>query len=280
MSLVIVPSQFALGAEVSGLNLARRLSRSDIYFVKKSVRKHLVLLFRNQLLTTEQFQDFAQCLGKLIPPGPNPYGRTIYPEFPLLNRISNLADEKGQRLGNLGSGELTWHTDMTYTEEPPRYIALYALEIPATGAGDTSFASMTRAYKTLPSSVRKMISNRQIVHDSAHNSAGELRRGYVEPSDPRHSPGPRRPIIYRESRNQPAALLLGRRPHAYVVGLDPAESDALLEVLWAHATEPSNTWTHSWKPGDLLLWRNLMTIHRREAFPATERRNLLRAQIA
>jgi taurine dioxygenase len=75
------------------------------------------------------------------------------------------------------------------------------------------------------------------------------------------------------------ALFLGRRPHAYVLGLEPEESDDLLDRLWAHATQPKYTWAHQWRPGDLLMWQNLWILHRRDGFEETARRILHRTQI-
>lgn len=83
-----------------------------------------------------------------------------------------------------------------------------------------------------------------------------------------------------DPRDGRRALFLGRRPRSYVVGLEVAESEALLDALWAHATQARFTMRHAWRIGDLLMWDNLAVLHRRDAFDPGARRRLHRAQIA
>jgi len=106
-----------------------------------------------------------------------------------------------------------------------------------------------------------------------------LRRGYVEVADVRVTPGARHPLVRTEPRTGRRALFLGRRPHAYVVGMEVAESDALLDALWAHAAEPRFAMRHRWRAGDVLMWLNLCVLHRRDAFDPDVRRVMHRTQI-
>jgi taurine dioxygenase len=184
----------------------------------------------------------------------------------------------GRPAGNLGAGEAVWHADMTYVEKPPKAAILYALEIPPSG-GNTYFANMRAAYEALPDSLKGRIQGRLAIHDAAHNSAGILRRGYREVTDVRETPGARHPLVMTDPTTGRKALFLGRRPHAYVVGLTVEESDALLDALWAHAENPAFAWGHQWRAGDLLMWRNLWVLHRRDAFDSNARRVLHRSQI-
>ena len=215
---------------------------------------------------------------ELDPPGPNPNGITFLPVFPEINVISNLKDEQNRPIGNLGAGEAVWHADMTYIDTPPKAAILYALEIPV-GQGDTHFANMVAAYEDLPDDLKQAVEGRKAIHDAAHNSAGMLRKGYEEVSDPRQTPGAHHPLVRHDPKTGRRALFLGRRPHAYVLGLEPAESDDLLDRLWEHATQPKYAWAHKWRPGDLLMWQNLWVLHRRDGFDETARRILLRTQI-
>jgi taurine dioxygenase len=276
--LEVVPSGGALGAEVRGLDLARPLKPLALASIEAAFERHLVLLFRGQRLTDPELIAFSRNFGALDLPGPNPYGTTFLPEFPELNVISNVKDAAGRPLGNLGDGEAVWHADMTYREIPPKAAILYALEVPE-GQGDTWFASMVAAAAALPDALRHRIAGRVAIHDEAHNSAGMLRKGYAESADPRLTPGPRHPLLRRDPASGREALFLGRRPHAYVPGLGLADSEALLDALWAHATLARFTWRQRWRPGDLVMWQNLWVLHRRDAFDPAARRLLHRAQI-
>ena len=220
---------------------------------------------------------FSSYFGELDPPGPNPYGVTFLPEFPEINVISNVKDEVGVPIGNLGDGEAVWHADMTYIDNPPEAGILYALEVPV-GQGDTYFANMVAAYNDLPSDLRVAIEGKTLIHDAAHNSAGMLRKGYEEITDVKLTPGARHPLAYEDQHGR-VSLFLGRRPHAYIVGMEESDSDSLLDALWAHATRPKYSWHNEWQKGDLVMWQNRMVMHRRDAFDPSTRRVMHRTQL-
>ena len=237
-----------------------------------------MIVFRDQTLSDPNLIAFSQLFGALDPPGPNPYGTAFLPEFPELNVISNVKDANGKPIGNLGAGEAVWHADMTYVDRPPKAAVLYALEIPE-GQGDTHFANMIAAYETLPDALKEQTDGRRAIHDAAHNSAGMLRKGYEEVTDVRDTAGARHPLVHVEPETGRRALFLGRRPHAYVLGLEVKESDALLDRLWAHATQERFAWSHQWRVGDLLMWQNRWVLHRRDGFDPEARRILHRTQV-
>jgi taurine dioxygenase len=137
----------------------------------------------------------------------------------------------------LGAYESIWHTDMSYNPEPP---SASALEVPPAG-GDTGFANMYLAYETLPPELRRQVEGRKCRHDSSYNSAGELRRGFKEVTDPREAPGAEHPIVRTHPVTGRKALFLGRRRNAYIPGLALEESERLLDALWAHATQDAFT---------------------------------------
>ncbi|MDX1432379.1 MAG: TauD/TfdA family dioxygenase, partial [Gammaproteobacteria bacterium] len=89
----------------------------------------------------------------------------------------------------------------------------------------------------------------------------------------------RHPLVRTDAETGRRALFLGRRPGSYVLGLAVDESEALLDELWAHATDARFTMRHSWRVGDLLMWNNLCVLHRRDAFDERSRRRMHRAQI-
>ncbi len=266
-----------LGAFVHGLDAAKPLGPELGEALTAAWRKHLVLIARDQSLSDRQLIDFSRNFGELDPPGPNPYGGPFLADYPEINVISNVV-EGGRPIGNLGDGEAVWHADMTYVDLPPKGAVLYALEVPSAG-GDTYFADMFAAYEALPAEMKSRIAGLTAVHDAAHNSAGLLRKGYEEVTDVRKTPGARHPLVRTDPATGRKCLFLGRRPHAYIVGLEVAESDALLDALWAHVADPRFAMAHQWRKGDLLMWLNLSVLHRRDAFDPAARRILHRTQI-
>jgi taurine dioxygenase len=177
----------------------------------------------------------------------------------------------------LRDAEVVWHSDNSYREMPLSFSALYSLEVPPSG-GDTGFANMYRAYETLDAGLRRRVEKLTIKHDMTYNSAGDLREGFRPVSDVRDAPGPRHPIVRTHPETGYNALYLGRRPNAYIDGLDVQESEAILDALWAHATRPELTWHHQWRAGDILMWDNRCVMHHRDPFDAGSRRVMHRIQ--
>ena len=267
----------ALGAEIGGVDLSRPLAPELFAEMRKAWLEHLVIRIRGQKLTDPQVLEFSRNFGELDPPGPNPLGRPFLPDHPEMNVISNIK-ENGVPIGGLGDGEAIWHADMTYIERPPMAAILYAIEIPPAG-GDTYWANMYTAYETLPAELKKKIEGREAVHDATYNSAGVMRKGFREVTDPRNAPGACHPLVRTHPETGRPCLFLGRRRNSYVVGLELEESERLLDELWRHATQPQFTFRQEWRVGDVLVWDNRCTLHRRDPFDPRARRLLHRTQI-
>jgi taurine dioxygenase len=266
-----------LGAKVSGIDVSKALTPNDVDAIKGAWQSRLVVVFHGQNLSDPQLLAFSKYFGELDPPGPNPYGEPFNKEFPEINVISNVV-ENGKPIGNLGDGEAVWHADMTYIDVPPKAGILHALEVPPKG-GNTYFADMFTACETLPAELKKAVEGKIAVHDASRNSAGLLRKGYKEVTDVRETVGARHPLVRADLQTGRKALFLGRRPSSYVIGLEVAESEALLDALWAHATQPRFAMCHEWRVGDLLMWNNLSVLHRRDSFDPNSRRVMHRTQI-
>lgn len=277
MTIRVTKLADALGAEVAGLDIAKGVGDEAFQVVRRAWLEHLVLRFRGQSLDDPRLLAFSRRFGELDPPGPNPYGRPYLPDHPEMNVISNIR-EGGVPIGGLGDGEAVWHADMTYVEKPPMGAMLYALEVPPTG-GDTFWANLYSAYETLPGGLKAAIEGRRAVHDATYNSAGERRKGYAEVTDPRRAPGARHPLVRVHPETGRKCLFLGRRRNSYIEGLDVEESEALLDRLWTHATQERFTFRQQWKAGDLVLWDNRCTLHRRDPFDPRSRRLMHRTQI-
>ena len=277
MAISIRNLDAALGAEVRGIDLSKALAQCEVDAIEDAWRRRLVIVIKGQRLTDPQLLAFSGRFGELDPPGPNPYGEPLNKEFPEINVISNVI-ENGKPIGNLGAGEAVWHADMTYIDVPPKAAILYALEVPP-GQGNTYFADMFAAYEALPEALKRAAQGKVAIHDASRNSAGMLRKGFKEVTDVRQTVGARHPLVRTDPQTGRKALFLGRRPNAYVVGLDVAESDALLDALWAHVAEPRFAFCHEWEVGDLLMWNNLSVLHRRDEFDPNSRRVMHRTQI-
>ncbi|HMG58643.1 MAG TPA: TauD/TfdA family dioxygenase, partial [Burkholderiales bacterium] len=203
-------------------------------------------------------------------------GRRSPPGYPDIYVISNVRDEAGEPIGALGDGEAAWHTDMSYLARPPDASMLYSLEIPAAG-GDTWFCGMKAALAAMPRELVARIKDLDIKHDGTYDSGGNLRKGLTATRDPRTSTGTPHPIVIRHPESGERGLYLGRRLNAYVVGLAIEESERLLDRIWSFVE--TAVYRHRWALGDLVLWDNRTTMHRRDAFDPKARRVMHRTQI-
>jgi taurine dioxygenase len=138
---------------------------------------------------------------------------------------------------------------------------------------------MYAAYDSLPADLKRAIAPLQCRHDSSRNSAGELRKGFKDFTDPRVAPGAVHPLIRTHPATRRNALYLGRRRNAYIIGLPLDESEDLLNRLWAHAAQSRFAWYQEWRVGDLIMWDNRCAMHRRDAFDPESRRLMHRTQI-
>ena len=274
----ISPTGAALGADVWDVQLDRldNTTFQDIY--QAWLDNNGVLRFPCQDLNDDNFLEFAARFGELDLAPINANGGYWKPKYPELAVISNVV-QNGKPVGSLGSYESKWHTDMSYNESPPKASILYAIELPLEG-GDTGFASTAAAYDALSEEMKERIAGLTCKHDSSHNSVGQVRKGFQKTYQMREdTPGAVHPLVAEHPETGRKVIYLGRRARAYICELEKFESDALLDDLFAHITRPQFTWTQKWRLGDVVIWDNRCTLHRRDALDPNERRLLHRAQI-
>ena len=179
--ITVIPSGRALGAEIQGIDL-RTIDSDTFSSVYHVWLEHSVLLIRGQNLTDDDLIAFSERFGDLDWAPIQESGRRFVEGHPEIYVVSNVM-ENGAPIGSLGAGEATWHTDMSYLEDPPKASILYALEVPPAG-GNTYFNSMYLAYESLPSAVKKRIEGRKLKHDGTYNSGGYVRQGVFAVDDP------------------------------------------------------------------------------------------------
>ena len=279
----IQPTGGALGADVHGVDLSKPVSEAVFKHIAAAWSDHLVLRFAGQRIDDHMLMQFSARFGHLdrVPIAAANFDRAdsgLTDDVREWVTVISSVVKDGKPVGGLGSYELVWHTDMSYNPLPPRASLLYALEVPPDG-GNTGFLNMYTAYETLSPELKRAVEGRSCIHDSSRNSAGELRKGFQRTLDVRRTPGAVHPLVRLHPVTKRKALFLGRRPGAYVHGLSVEESEALLDAVWAHATQERFAWYQKWRAGDLVLWDNRCVMHRRDAFDESLRRLMHRTQI-
>lgn len=195
-SMTVHPLGGALGADIRDIDLNQPLDQNQVSALKAAWAEHLVLRFRGQhQLTLDAQIAFSRHFGQL---DARPRSSMVMSEQydalpPEITVISNVKLD-GKPLGALGDAEAVWHADMTYNDRPPKGACLYAKEVPPTG-GNTHFANMYAAYEALDQATRERIATLSCIHDASRNSAGELRLGYEDVTDPRQTVGAVHPLV-------------------------------------------------------------------------------------
>lgn len=281
MAMETIKLNAPLGAEIRGLDLSQPMPPETVDAVRAAWHANPVLLFRNQDLDDQQLIALAENFGELeLPPSQllkYSHGSGQKDEIPPeINVISNVIED-GKPIGQLGASEARWHSDTPFVEKPPSGSFLHAKELPDSG-GNTSFLDLYAAYDTMPEDLREAVEHRWSKHDPSYTSDGVLRRDFKAYTDPSMGPGPCHPLVRAHPETGRKALYLGRRFNSYILGLTVEESEALLERLWAHATQDRFRYEHIWSMGDVLIWDNRCVMHKRDSFDADQRRRMHRAQ--
>jgi taurine dioxygenase len=276
-SIQVLPTGAALGADVRGLDISGKIHDKVFRDIYKAWNDHLVLRFRDQRLDDNALVIFSRRFGELdMAPTPAP-GERMVVSLPEVAVISNIV-VGGKAVGSLGNSELVWHQDMSYNELPPKASLLYGIETPSAG-GETFFYNLYKAYATLPQALKSRIQALSCKHDATRNSSGQLRKGFEDRYSNAERPGAIHPLVVRHPETGRSSLYLGRRPNAWIVGLSDADSDALLDELWAHVQQGPHLWTQEWRQGDLVIWDNRCTLHRRNQLDPSLRRLMHRTQV-
>jgi taurine dioxygenase len=257
MSIEVIPTGAALGAEIRGVDLSRPLGDNVFALIEQAYDEHGVIFFRDQRITPPQQVAFTRRFGEIEF---NIFGeRWSVPGNPEIVVVSNVT-ENGKPIGVKRAGE-NWHSDMCYTARPPRGTMLYALEIPELFGlflGDTEFASAAAAWDALPAAMQQRLGSRRATFDFV----GRKRAFPPTQTEIDRNPPVTHPIVRTHPRTGRKSLYVMRDDCTGIDGMDGEEADALIAALADHIVKPAFIYRHQWRPGDLLLWDNCTVQHR------------------
>ena len=265
-----MPLTPAIGADVSGLDLAQSLSEETVDALKDALDDRLVLFFGDQHLTPVEQRGFASHFGPL-------HIHPIYPNVPETPEIIVL-DTHAKNLPDNDN----WHTDVTFIDTPPLGAALYARKIPPSG-GDTLWLSTIAAYDALSEPFKKFLSGLTAEHDFEKSfprdrfALPEARASWEAARA--NNPPVSHPVVRTHPRSGRKAIFVNYGFTTRINELSKAESDAVLDFLFAHVTKPEFQVRHHWRENDLALWDNRVTQHYATVDYLPERRIMHRATI-
>jgi len=262
MTVTITPTGGALGAQVSDIDLRAPLDEETVGRIRAAFLAHSLLLIRSQQISKDDQVRFSRCFGEPVPHPTNTRDRD--PQVPEITVISNIV-EAGQAVGALGNDEVAFHADLVFLHEPGSVSILYCVETPTEG-GNTFWTNGYAAYDALDPATKAKIEDVKAVY--VHRNPA-----YNPPTPPQH------PLVCIHPESGRPTLFISPSSAERVVGMDETEGRQLLDDLFAHAIQPRFVWEHSWQPGDLIVWDNRCTMHRRESFDNSQRRLMLRTQL-
>ena len=273
--VAIKPLSNACGAEIIGVDLAKPISPEVAAEINRAWLDHCVLVVRGQELAEIDHVNFAEAFG--------PVGYNLRPDtlrndamkerHPSVVFVSNIV-ENGEQIGTLPDGEMMFHTDTGYDQNPHKATTLYAIEIPSEG-GNTIFSNQYSVYDALSEQLMGLLEGRNAQHAYEFG---------VMIKDKEKFDGPEvrtavHPVFRPHSETKKLTVYVNELMTESIEGLSDAESRAALDEIFALQKEKRFCYEHVWQKRDLVMWDNRCTLHARTDFPRNERRLLRRVTI-
>jgi taurine dioxygenase len=248
MSIEVKKLGGSIGAVVSGVDLSVQLTSEQVDGIRRAWLDNLVIFFRDQHLTPDQFLAFARRVGRPVP----------YPLLPSIEGYPEVIEvlKLEHERANFGG---VWHSDTAYLDEPPMATMLLARQIPPAG-GDTLFANGYLAYEALSDGLRKILDCLDAVHSSALADVSKTRddrRGDAPPIDYESV----HPVIRIHPETNRRSLFVSPAHTARFARFTEQESRPLLSYLFQHQIRPEFTCRFQWELGSIALWDNRCALH-------------------
>lgn len=255
MGVTVTPLAENAGAEVTGIDLRNPVDDETRARLNRAFVDHVVLVFRDQELTAQQFADASRIFGTPMRQLLKQYYVDGCPEVGVVSNRDR--DTKGD--GRLLIRGTTWHTDHSNQADPPKATALHAVAIPSKG-GDTQVTNTAAAYDALPGATKSRIDGLMAVH--TYLSSRTPRKLPERTSEEKAStPDVTHPLVRVHPESGRKALYLNPVRIEGIVGLEDETAFALLDELMAHATQERFQYRHRWRERDMLIWDDRCTMH-------------------
>jgi taurine dioxygenase len=278
LDIAVTPLSPACGAEIRGVDLTKPLPPAVVDAIKDAWGKHLVLVFRGQVISQEHQLRFASYFGELgnRKKAPEPLrarAEGIYQDNEKVLLVSNIKVD-GLPIGAFGEGEFWFHIDSGYTAKPYKYTFLFAVELPSKG-GNTLFSNMYKAYEAVPPSLKERLKGKKALHIHEYNRSEQANIA----RDISGVPHWHHPVFISHPDTGRKSLFVDRLMTVRIEGISDEESASTLATLYDIGERRDFIYEHVWQPNDFLMWDNRRTIHARTDFPKDERRLLRRCTV-
>ena len=262
-----------LGAEITGIDLARPLDAATQRAVYDAWIEHAVLVIRDQKLSPPQFAAAARIFGDILEQQVKKFALPGYPELGTISsRDLPIVDGKLHVRGE------NYHTDHSNFAEPPKATMLHAIALPKFG-GDTQFVDVRAAFDELPEVTRRKLVKLRSPH-VYESSQSPRKMAALSPEERAKVPQTVQPLVIRHPESGRFALYLNTGRMEGIDGMPPDEAFKLIDELYGHATQSKYEYRHRWRAGDLVIWDNRSVMHQANAdYDPTEYRFLYRVML-
>ncbi|AOA58383.1 TauD/TfdA dioxygenase family protein [Acinetobacter larvae] len=269
----------ALGAVVTGFDASLPQSAESILKLKQALQDHLILIFKQQHLSDEQFLAFASYFGAIFKPPVDVKVLATQNDSGLPPDVVPVSNAVGEG-DYTGHGELTPHSDHHWTPQPSSASLLYALEVPQDG-GATTWYNTVQAYADLDDATKAEIQHLQLItYNPFLRFGGGVHPSYRFSDQEALGAAFPHPLVRTHPESKKQALYLDTHTEVEVVGYSDQKGAALIASLREHIVQDKYRYQHQWSVGDIVFWDNQVTLHSRTAFPAEQRRLLKRVSLA
>ena len=268
MPITVSPLSEAIGARIEGVDLSRELDAGTFDAIRNALFEHAIIVVPGQTLDEDDQERFCRYFGELemVRSGEATSDR------PAVLMITNVTDSG--RPTALEDGEMMFHYDQCYYENPALGSTLYAIEVPDEG-GNTLFANCRLAYEALDDGWKARLDGLKALHYYDYKRDPTLRPSTINPDAPQWV----HPVVRTHPETGKKAIYVNRLMTLWIEGIDRAESDEILDCLFEHIEKPEFVYEHEWTVGELIMWDNRCSAHARTWFSPEKRRMMRRVTV-
>jgi len=264
MAIEVLPAAGGFAAEIRGADLE---SEADFPAIHRAFLDHGVIVVRDQPLSAAAQVALAGRFGPLMGRRPSMSDKALMPGHPEIVILSNRKKD-GEYIGLSDAGRY-WHADLCFEETPNLGTLLHAVEIPPEG-GDTLFADLEGAYATLPDDLKRRVEGRRAAHTFRKHyeevMAQGSKRAPLTPEQVAALKTTYHPIVRTHPETGRRTLFVNPGHTTRIEDMDEAESDELLEAIYAHCLRPEHIHRHKWRVADTVVWDNRRIMHNAEPY--------------
>ena len=250
-NLSIKPYSPNIGAVITGIDLSKDITKTEVKIIKDAFHKFLVIFFQEQSeISPENHIKLGRLFGDLH----------LHPAAPKMKKFPEIFEIHTDKNSKISNGAEDFHSDVSCEKEPPLGTMLQLHILPESG-GDTMFANMYMAYDALSNPMKQFLDKLNAFHESEHFYRNRYEK--QDQLDPKKKyPSAIHPIVRTHPETKKKALYINKFFTTRIEGLSKQESKLILEYLFNHCEKTDFQIRYRWNKNDMAFWDNRCTLHK------------------